>query len=238
MRRLLLISSSAIHGSGYLDYCIAEVKDFFSSAQTILFVPFALNDRDAYARTVKERLAREDFAVESLHQASDPVAAVNNAAAVFVGGGNTFRLLNTLYEMNLMEPLRRRILDGMPYMGTSAGSNLACPTIMTTNDMPIVQPPSFKALDLVPFQLNPHYLDPDPGSRHKGETRETRLKEYHEMNQAPVIGLREGALLRVEGDRMVLKGSTGARIFLRGQPPVEQDAGADLSDLLRSPPAD
>jgi dipeptidase E len=238
VRRLLLISSSAVHGSGYLDYCISPVRDFFAAARTVLFVPFALQDRDAYARTVRDRLAREALAVESLHQVADPVAAVNQAKAIFVGGGNTFRLLNTLYEMNLMDPLRRRVLQGTPYMGTSAGSNLACPTIMTTNDMPIVQPPSFKALDLVPFQLNPHYLDPDPGSQHKGETRETRLKEYHEMNRAPVVGLREGAMLQVEGDRMVLKGTSGARIFFKDKPAVEQADGDDLSDLLKSPSPD
>lgn len=238
MRQLLLISSSAVHGSGYLDYCIDEVKSFFAGRQSVLFVPFALHDRDAYARTVDERLGREGLAVDSLHQVPDPAAAIENAEAFFVGGGNTFRLLNTLYQMNLLESMRERVLAGTPYMGTSAGSNLACPTIMTTNDMPIVQPPSFKALDLVPFQLNAHYLDPDPDSKHKGETRETRLKEFHEMNRTPIIGLREGGMLQVEGDRMQLAGTAGARIFRRGELPQEQDSGADLSDLLQPQSAD
>ena len=234
MKQLLLISSSAVHGSGYLDYCISEVNKFFSGIKTVLFVPFALHDRDAYARTVRERLEREGLAVDSLHQVPDPEAAVNDAEAFFVGGGNTFRLLNSLYDLNLLAPMRRKVLAGTPYMGTSAGSNLACPTIMTTNDMPIVQPPSFQALDLVPFQLNAHYLDADPDSQHRGETRETRLKEFHEMNRTPVIGLREGAMLQITGDRMRLAGTAGARIFLRGELPREHEAGADLGDLLQS----
>jgi dipeptidase E len=232
MRRLLLISSSMVHGYGYLDHCMSELKDFLGECRQILFVPFALRDLDGYAGTVSKRLASEGFTVESLHQAADPARAVATASSIFVGGGNTFRLLDTLYRMDLVDALHARVLGGVPYMGTSAGSNLACPTIMTTNDMPIVQPASFRSLDLVPFQLNPHYLDPDPGSTHKGETRETRLREYHEMNDSTVIGLREGGMLRIEGDHMVLKGTVGARIFTKGQPPRETEPGQDLSDLL------
>ena len=232
MRRLLLISSSTVHGYGYLDHCMSEVKDFLGGSRKILFVPFALGDLDAYAATVRHRLEAEGIAVRSVHQTADPAQAVADAAAIFVGGGNTFRLLDTLYRMDLIDGLHARVMAGVPYIGTSAGSNLACPTIMTTNDMPIVQPASFRSLDLVPFQLNPHYLDPDPGSTHKGETRETRLREYHEMNDTPVIGLREGGMLRIEGDLMVLKGTVGARIFVKDRPPRESDPGADLSDLL------
>jgi dipeptidase E len=234
LRQLLLISSSAVHGSGYLDYCIAEVNEFFGGAKKILFVPFALHDRDAYTESVRARLSREGLEVVGLHEAGNPQAAVNQAQAIFVGGGNTFRLLNTVYELDLLATLRNRIGEGIPYMGTSAGSNLACPTIMTTNDMPIVQPPSFVALNLVPFQLNPHYQDPDPDSKHRGETREIRLNEFHEMNAAPVVALREGAMVRVDQDRMTLKGITGARIFRQGEEAQEYEPGADLSDLLKS----
>ncbi len=232
MRRLLLISSSTVHKSGYLDHCMNELKDFLGDIRKILFVPFALRDLDGYADTVRRRLESENMSVDSLHQAHDPARAVAGAKAIFVGGGNTFRLLNALQGLDLVEVLHSRVMAGVPYMGTSAGSNLACPTIMTTNDMPIVQPASFSALDLVPFQLNPHYLDPDPGSTHKGETRETRLREYHEMNDTTVIGLREGGMLRIEDDHMVLKGSVGARIFVKDRPERETEPGADLSELL------
>ncbi|MCZ6649981.1 MAG: dipeptidase PepE [Acidobacteria bacterium] len=235
MRRLLLISSSMVHGYGYLDHCMSELKDFLGDARKILFVPFALRDQNGYAATVRQRLESETIAVDSLHQAANPARAVADAASIFVGGGNTFRLLDTLYRLDLVDVLHARVMAGVPYMGTSAGSNLACPTIMTTNDMPIVQPASFQSLDLVPFQLNPHYLDPDPESTHKGETRETRLREYHEMNDTTVIGLREGGILRIEGDRMILRGTAGARIFVKGRPPRETEPGADLSDLLHRP---
>jgi dipeptidase E len=236
MRRLLLISSSMVHGYGYLDHCMGELKDFLGETRQILFVPFALHDLGGYAATVSQRLESEGITVDSLHQAADPASAVENAQAIFVGGGNTFRLLDTLYRLDLVHALRARVMGGVPYMGTSAGSNLACPTIMTTNDMPIVQPPSFKALNLVPFQLNPHYQDPDPGSTHKGETRETRLREYHEMNDSTVVGLREGSMLAVKGDRMVLKGTVGARVFVKGQTARETEPGEDLSVLLQTGP--
>ena len=157
---------------------------------------------------------------------------VEAAEAVFAGGGNTFRLLAKLYRLDLLAALRARALAGMPYLGASAGSNLACPTVRTTNDMPIVEPPSLTALGLVPFQINPHYQDPDPASTHQGETREQRIREYHEENELPVVGLREGAMLAVEGDRMTLLGSTRARLFRRGAEPEEFAPGADLSFLL------
>jgi dipeptidase E len=170
--------------------------------------------------------------LDSLHAAEDPRRAVEHAEAIFCGGGNTFRLLNTLYREGLVEPIRRRALDGMPYTGASAGSNVACLTIRTTNDMPIVQPPTFNALALVPFQINPHYLDPDPGTTHMGETRETRIREFHEEHATPVIGLREGAMLRVDGDTVELRGRAGARIFRRGREPVEVEPGTRLDPLL------
>lgn len=231
--RLLLISSSTVHGSGYLDHCAGEIGDFLGGGVArVLFVPFALADRDGYAGKARERFAAMGFGLDSLHEAAQPVAAVEAAEAVFVGGGNTFRLLRALWELGVVEPLRRRVAAGMPYLGTSAGSNVACPTIRTTNDMPIVEPPRFEALGLVPFQINPHYLDPDPGSTHKGETREQRLREYHEENELPVVALREGAMLRVEGGAVELRGTSGARLFRRGREPEERVPPALLAGLL------
>ncbi len=232
MRDLLLVSTSTTFGTGYLDHCAAAMTEILAGVSRLLFVPYALHDRDAYAAKARARFAAMGFAVDSLHEAADPVAAVERAEAIFVGGGNTFRLANALHRNGLIEPIRRSVLAGMPYMGASAGSNVACPTLMTTNDMPIVAPPSFETLALVPFQINPHYLDPDPASKHMGETRETRIREYLEENDRVVIGLREGAMIRVRGDRATLLGSAGARVFRRGREPEERSSGADLSDLL------
>jgi len=219
--RLLLISNSTLFGSGYLDHAEEEILGFLRGVERVLFVPFALADRDGYAAKARERFGRMGMDVDSLHNASDPKRAVETAEAVFIGGGNTFRLLKSLYDTGVIEPLRTRVASGMPYMGASAGSNVACPTIRTTNDMPIVQPPSLDALGLFPYQINPHYLDPDPNSKHMGETREERLLQYLEENERPVIGLREGAMLRVENGTITLKGVSAARIFRRSQQPYE-----------------
>jgi dipeptidase E len=236
MRRLLLASSSNVHGSGYLDHCEEAMRELLGSGvRRVLFVPFALADHAAYAAKARERLALMGYGVDSLHEASDPRAAAAAAQAFFVGGGNTFRLIDALQRLGLIGAIQARVTAGAPYIGTSAGSNAACPTLMTTNDMPIVQPASFAALDLVPFQINAHYQDPDPGSTHKGETREQRIAEFHEENTTPVIGLREGALLRVEGASMHLAGLRGARLFRRGRTPEGFEPGADLSFLLGAP---
>lgn len=235
MTRLLLISNSTLYGSGYLDHCEVPLREFLGPVRRVLFVPFALHDRDAYAARARERLARMGFTCASVHDAWDPAAAIASAESIFIGGGNTFRLLTALYAQDLLEPVRRRVAAGAPYVGTSAGSNVACPTIKTTNDMPIVQPPGFEALGLVPFNINPHYLDPDPLSRHKGETREERIREFHEENPPPVVGLREGAMLRIEPPRVTLLGSTGARLFRRGQAAAEHLPGDALDFLLDGP---
>ena len=232
MRRLLLISTSTVFGTRYLEHAFAELRDLYGSARRVLFVPHALRDRDMYAAKAREAFAEIGFALDSLHEAADPIRAVLEAEAVFCGGGNTFRLLKSLDEPGTLPAIRRRALEGMPYSGASAGANLACPTIMTTNDMPIVQPASFAALGLVPFQINPHYVDPVPGSTHMGETRETRIREFHEENDAPVVGLREGAMVRVDGDAFVLKGLAGARIFRRGQEPVEVTPGTRIESFV------
>src|SRR5690349_16654741 len=172
--RLLLISNSTLHGSGYLDHAETEIRDFLGDVKRVLFVPFALYDRDAYAATANARFTKMGYELSSVHDAKNPVRSVEETEAIFIGGGNTFRLLKNLYEFNLIEPIRRRVAAGTPYIGSSAGSNVAAPTIKTTNDMPIVQPPSFDALNLVWFQINPHYLDADKNSTHMGETREQR----------------------------------------------------------------
>ena len=234
MKRILLISNSTLYGSGYLDHAETEIRSFLGAVKRVLFVPFALHDRDGYTATAQKRFEKMGYELSSVHNASDPRQAVNDTEAVFIGGGNTFRLLKALYDFDLLDPIRERVAAGMPYIGSSAGSNVAGPTIKTTNDMPIVEPPSFNALGLVPFQLNPHYLDPDPDSKHMGETREERLRQFLEENDTPVAGLREGAMLRIENNEIILRGSTGARIFRRGFDPVETLPGANLNAFLIS----
>ena len=232
-RRLLLISNSTQHGGGYLDHCAAEIEDFLGAeVGRVLFVPWALSDREGYAAKARQRFSQMGLDLDSVHEADDPRRAVREAQALFIGGGNTFRLLGQLHTRGLIDPIRERVAAGMPYLGTSAGSNVACPTIRTTNDMPIVEPPTFEALDLVPFQINPHYLDPDPSSRHQGETREQRIVEFLEENDRVVIGLREGSMLRVESGEMELRGTTAARIFRRGAEPREVPPGTRLEGLL------
>jgi dipeptidase E len=235
--RVLLISNSTVYGRSYLDHVEQEIRNFLGRAKTVLFFPFALHDRDDYAGKAKARFETMGYSLESVHKIDNHKAAIENADAFFIGGGNTFRLLKALQDVDLIEPIRRKVRDGIPYIGSSAGSNVAGPTIKTTKDMPIVQPYSFDALGLVPFQISPHYLDPDPASMHMGETQEERILQFLEENETPVVGMREGAWLRAENDAVILKGSTGARIFRRGYPPVEATPGADISELVGAPDA-
>lgn len=230
--RALLISNSTMHGGGYLEHCGAEIRAFLGARQRVLFVPYALADHAGYAARARAAFAAFGHDLVSAHE-GEPLALLAASSAVFVGGGNTFRLLRALYATGLLDALRARALAGMPYVGSSAGTNVATLSIRTTNDMPIVQPPSFAALGLVPFQINPHYLDPDPASTHMGETREERIRQFHEEDDVPVLGLREGCLLRVEGAIATLRGTTRARLFERGRPPVEHQPPCDLSFLLR-----
>jgi dipeptidase E len=216
---LLLISSSNVHGYGFLDHSEPEIRAV--GAKRVAFVPFALFDRDAYTAKVRERLGRMEIDVVQVRGVRD----LDGVDGMFIGGGNTFRLLKTLYELDLLDPIRERVRSGLRYIGSSAGTIVTCPTIRTTNDMPIVEPPTLTSLGLIPFQLNCHFLDPDPNSTHKGETREERLLQYHEENTTPVVGLREGSMLRVEGDRITLLGEKTARIYLRGREPYEVPPG-------------
>ncbi len=230
--RLVLISTSTVFGTRYLEHAFEELRDALGSVSTVLFIPHALRDRDGYVARARPAFAEMGYALDSLHETFDPRRAIERAEAIFCGGGNTFRLLKALHEMGALPLVRKRVAEGIVYSGASAGSNLACPTIRTTNDMPIVQPLSLDALGLVSFQINPHYVDPVPGSTHMGETRETRIREFHEENEAPVVGLREGSILRVDGESVRVRGLAGARLFRRGQEPVEVDPGAEIGPLL------
>jgi len=231
-KRLLLISNSTLYGSGYLDHAEGAIAGFLGEVKRVLFVPFALYDRDAYAKMARERFKAMGYDLDSVHEFSGVRRAVNDAEAIFIGGGNTFRLLKALYDFDILLPIRRRVAEGMPYIGSSAGSIVACPTIKTTKDMPIVQPPSFDSLGLVSFQISPHYLDPDPSSTHMGETQEERIVQFLEENSTPVVGLREGAMLRVEESSIELKGVSGARVFRKEYEPVEAEPGAKLNNLV------
>ena len=229
--RLLLISSSRVHGYGYLDHAEAEIRAFLGNIKRVAFVPFALFDRAAYTKTVAERLGRMGYQVVQVNGPADL-----SADAIFVGGGNTFRLLKTLHELDLLGAIRERVSDGALYMGSSAGSVITAPTIKTTNDMPIVQPPSFDSLHLGPYQINAHYIDADPASTHQGETRDQRLAEYLEENTTPVIGIREGTMLRVSDVVTTVAGSRAAKIFRPGEEPYDVAVGAHLAGDLRPLP--
>lgn len=231
---LLLLSNSQLHGRAFLEHAMDAIAEFVGKKRSVLFVPFALADHDGYTARIRTALGPLGVDVVGLHTTKRPKAAVESAEVLYVGGGNTFRLLAGVQSRRLLEPVRRRVAEGgLKYLGSSAGTNLSCPTIRTTNDMPIVEPRSFEAFGLVPFQINPHYLDPDPTSTNMGETREQRIEQFHEENAVPVLGLREGAWLRRRGGKLLLAGTTGARLFRRGKPAEEYADGADLSLLLR-----
>lgn len=235
---LLLLSNSTLHGRGYLEHALDAIVGLLDRGTRVHFVPYALADHDGYTRRVHDTLSPLGIEVVGMHTVKDAHAALEEAEVLFVGGGNTFRLLRAIQRRGLLEPVRRRVAEGsLSYLGSSAGTNHACPTIRTTNDMPIVQPDSFEAFNLVPFQINPHYLDPEPGSTHMGETREERIRQFLEENDVPVLGMREGAWLRRRDDRLELRGSTGAVLFRRGSEPIEYAPDSDISFLLSAEPA-
>jgi dipeptidase E len=235
----VLLGSGGLRTPERIDLFVQHVRAFLGPVRRLLFVPYALQDHDRYVEVLVEKGLHAGYDLDPIHRHADPVAAVRAAEAVFVGGGNTFRLLAELYRLGLLYPLRERARAGVPYLGVSAGSNVACPTIQTTNDMPITLPPSLHALGLVPFQVNPHYFAGGTWVKHAdgtfeehyGETRDDRLREYHELNDTPVVGLWEGGLLRAEGGELTLHGAA-ARLFHKGQGPVDFAPGARLDELL------
>ena len=232
MKKLIAASTSTVHGSGYLEYLTEPLQQLFEQVEELVFIPYARPggiSHDAYTEIAAKAFTKIGISVKGLHQFDDPVRAIAQASGLFTGGGNTFVLVDALYRNKLIGPLYRAIETGTPYLGTSAGSNICGPSMRTTNDMPIVYPPSFDTLGVLPFNLNPHYLDPDPGSTHMGETRETRINEFHTQNDTPVLGLREGSWVEVIGTDIRLKGGLQARLFRQGQKPEELDSGADLS---------
>ena len=234
MKQLLIASTSTIHGSGYLEYLLKPLDSFFEKVNTILFIPYARPGgltHEVYTLKASKAFEKINKQVVGLHEFENPNDAIKNAEAIFVGGGNTFVLLNQLYKNNLIDAIKESIYKGTPYLGTSAGSNICGLTINTTNDMPIIYPPSFKALALVPFNINPHYLDPEVRSKHMGETRETRINEFHTYNTQPVVGLREGSWIHVIGDKMILKGNEKTRVFEYNKKPYEINPETNISHL-------
>ena len=233
--RLLLISNSTMAGEPYLDYPKHNIREFLGSdIKKILFIPYAgiTFSYDEYAGKVRERFNEIGYNVDPIHLQSDPVKAVEEAEVIVVGGGNTFHLVHMLHKNNLIQAIRNKVLSGTPFVGWSAGSNIACPTLRTTNDMPIIEPASFNTLNLIPFQINPHYLDANPDG-HAGETREARIEEFIEINRdIYVAGLREGCMFIVEDGKLSLKGNRPCRIFRYGQKPYELNAGDDFNFLL------
>lgn len=234
MKNMIIASTSTLHGSDYLEYLLDDLATLFKDASEIIFIPYARPSgisHDGYTEKVSEAFLKINKQVKGIHTFKNPVTAIKNAEAIFVGGGNTFVLLYQLYKNNLIPALKETVVSGTPYLGTSAGSNICGLTIKTTNDMPIVYPPSFNAIGLVPFNINPHYLDPDYNSKHMGETRETRIQEFHHFNTQPVIGLREGSWLQVKNNSIILKGDLTARIFEQNKAVYEVASGTELNTL-------
>ena len=231
-RELVLASTSTVYGGEYLGYLRDEMAELFKDTEEVIFIPYARPGgitHDEYTEKAAKAFHKIRKKLIGLHTFKNPVEALKNAKGAFTGGGNTFVLVSALYRLELIQPLREAIFNGLPYLGTSAGSNICGVSMQTTNDMPIVYPPSFKTLGAIPFNLNPHYLDPDPNSKHMGETRETRIAEFHTQNTVPVVGLREGSWLRVNGDEIILKGKLKARVFEQGKEPYEIESGAFLN---------
>jgi len=234
LKNLIIASTSTVHGSEFLEYLLEELELLFKHTNQVIFVPYARPggvSHDHYTKIVRSVFEKIEKSVKGLHEFKNPVEAIENSKGIFIGGGNTFVLVDQLYKNKLILPIQNAVQSGTAYLGTSAGSNICGLTMNTTNDMPIVYPPSFKTLSLIPFNINPHYLDPDPKSKHMGETRETRIQEFHKYNTQPVVGLREGSYLRIKGENIVLKGPHSARIFEYNKTPYELELNSSLNDL-------
>ncbi|MDQ6472580.1 dipeptidase PepE [Flavobacterium sp. LHD-80] len=234
MKSVIIASTSTLHEGSYLEYLLPTLQSHFKNCKTILFIPYARPSgisHDDYTQKVSQAFAGINISVKGIHEFEDAQEAIKNAEGIFTGGGNTFLLVTQLYRHNIMQLLAETVKNGTPYLGTSAGSNICGLSMQTTNDMPIIYPPSFQTLGLIPFNLNPHYLDPDLQSKHMGETRETRIKEFHAFNSIPVLGLREGSWLEVKGEKITLKGNLKARLFKQNETPTELETESDLSNL-------
>ncbi|HEY1193459.1 dipeptidase PepE [Flavobacterium sp.] len=234
MKSIIIASTSTLHGGNYLEYILPILQSHFKNCKTILFIPYARPSgisHDEYTQKAAEAFSKINIKVKGIHEFENAEDAVKNAEGIFTGGGNTFLLVTQLYKNNIMQLISETVKNGTPYLGSSAGSNICGLSMQTTNDMPIIYPPSFQTLGLIPFNLNPHYLDADLQSKHMGETRETRIKEFHAFNTIPVLGLREGSWLEVKGDKITLKGDLKARLFRQNQEPLELETESDLSNL-------
>ena len=234
MKNLIIASTSTVFGLGYLEYLFPVLENHFKNVSTIVFIPYARPSgitHDEYTSKVADAFEKIGKKIIGLHTFENPIEAISNAEGIFTGGGNTFLLVKQLHQTGVMTALKTALLNGTPYLGCSAGSNITGLTMETTNDMPIVYPPSFQTLGMVPFNINPHYLDPIEGSTHMGETRETRINEFHAFNTQPVLGLREGSWLEVRGEKITLKGELTARLFKQNQNPIELEMESDLSQL-------
>ena len=231
MKQIIIASTSTVHGSSYLAYLLPTLQSFFKDKSEVLFIPYARPSGisyDEYTKIAQKAFAEINIKVKGIHEFNNAKDAVLNAEGIFVGGGNSFELVNRLYKNDIISSIQKAVNSGTPYLGTSAGSNICGPTMMTTNDMPIVYPPSFETLNLIPYNINPHYLDPDPNSTHKGETRETRINEFHVFNNTVVVGLREGSWLAVAANKITLKGNLTARIFQQNKKPIELETESVL----------
>ena len=234
MKNLIIASTSTVFGLGYLEYLFPVLENHFKNVSTIVFIPYARPSgitHDEYTSKVADAFEKIGKKIIGLHTFENPIEAISNAEGIFTGGGNTFLLVKQLHQTGVMAALKTALLNGTSYLGCSAGSNITGLTMETTNDMPIVYPPSFQTLGMVPFNINPHYLDPIEGSTHMGETRETRINEFHAFNTQPVLGLREGSWLEVRGEKITLKGELTARLFKQNQNPIELEMESDLSQL-------
>ncbi|PQJ82152.1 dipeptidase PepE [Polaribacter glomeratus] len=228
MKKLLIASTSTIHGTGYLEYLLPTLTVFFADVKKLLFIPYARPSGisyDAYTKIAQKAFAKIHIEVVGIHEFDNPKEAVLNAEAIFTGGGNTFELVYQLYKNDVLATLKQVLENGTKYLGTSAGSNICGVSMKNTNDMPIVYPPSFTTLGLLPFNINAHYLDPLKNSKHMGETRETRIKEFHVFNETAVLGLREGSWLEVLGDSITLKGTETGRLFEKDKIAKELELG-------------
>ncbi|UQD55081.1 dipeptidase PepE [Flavobacterium sp. K5-23] len=234
MKNIIIASTSTLHGGDYLEYLLPELKNHFKECKTVLFIPYSRPSgitHEEYTAKVSQAFAKIDIDVKGIHEYIDAGIAIKNAEGIFTGGGNTFLLVYQLYKNELITTLAETVKNGTPYLGTSAGSNICGLSMQNTNDMPIIYPPSFQTLGLIPFNINAHYLDPDTQSKHMGETRETRIKEFHAFNTIPVLGLREGSWLEVKGEKTFLRGTLTARLFKQNQTAIELESGSDLSGL-------